>query len=254
VAALVPVSIWDIPEQGARGPKGRHDRTAVAAAAIRLADAGGLEAVTMRAVAAELGIAPMSLYNYVPTKDHLIQLMTDMIGGEYRYPDPGIPDTRAAIADLARQGRAITRRHPWLPDAIRRPAVIGPNGLRYIEYFLGLLSGSGLDTTAKLEFVGLINGFAIMYGGMEATLARQQASTGVSPDQHQAAQVAAMVSAAASGQYPNLAAALAASEPSRVRDGDEVYDSVVQRLIDGALAVGARGAFGFVLPWPAQPG
>jgi AcrR family transcriptional regulator len=251
VAALVPVSIWDIPEQGSRGPKGRYDRATVAAAAIRLADAHGLDAVTMRAVAAELGIAPMSLYNYVPTKDHLIQLMTDVIGAGYRYPDPQIPDRRAAIADLARQGRAITRRHPWLPDAIRRPVVIGPNGLRYIEYFLGLLAGSGLDTTAKLELVGLVNGFAIMYGGMEATLASQQASTGVSPDQHQAAQVAAMVSAAASGQYPNLAAALAASEPSRIRDADEVYDSLVYRLVDGALAEGARGV---VPPGPAQPG
>jgi Tetracyclin repressor-like, C-terminal domain len=79
-----------------------------------------------------------------------------------------------------------------------------------------------------------------MYGGTEATLASQQASTGVSPDQHQAAQVAALVSAAASGQYPNLAAALTASEPSRVRDADEVYDSVVYRLVDGLLAGGAR--------------
>ncbi len=81
----------------------------------------------------------------------------------------------------------------------------------------------------------MINGFAIMYGGMDATLASQQASTGVSPDQHLAAQVTAMVSAAATGQFPNLAAALAASEPARVRDADEVFDSCVYRLIDGAL-------------------
>ena len=91
VTRLTPISIWDIPEQGTRGPRSKYDRTAVAAAAIRLADAAGLDAVTMRAVAAELGIAPMSLYNYVPTKDHLIQLMTDMAGGEYRYPDPSRP-------------------------------------------------------------------------------------------------------------------------------------------------------------------
>ena len=108
--------------------------------AIRLADAGGLDAVTMRGVAAELGIAPMSLYNYVPTKDHLIQLMIDLAGGEYRYPGPESASRRAAIADLARQGRDITRRHPWLPDTIRRPAVIGPNGLRYLDCFLGLLA------------------------------------------------------------------------------------------------------------------
>jgi hypothetical protein len=98
---------------------------------------------------------------------------------------------------------------------MRRPAVIGPSGLAYLEWFLGLLAGSGLDTSAKMEFIAMINGFALMYGGMEATLAAQQASTGVSPDQHAAAQVTALVSAATTGQYPNLAAALTASEPSR---------------------------------------
>ena len=113
---------------------------------------------------------------------------------------------------------------------------IGPNCLRYLDCFLGLLAGSGLDTSTKMTVIALINGFAIMYGGMEATLASQQASTGVSPDQHLAAQVTAMVSAAATGQYPNLAAALTASELSRVRDADEVFDSCVYRLIDGALA------------------
>ncbi len=189
----------------------------------------------MRGVAAELGMAPMSLYNYVPTKDHLTQLMIDMAAGEYQYPDPEPADKRAAMADLARQGRAITRRHPWLPDAIRRPSVIGPSGLKYIDCFLGLLAGSGLDIAAKMEFIAMMNGFALMYGGMEATLAAQQASTGVSPDQHAAAQVATLISAAASGQYPNLAAALTASPPSRERDADEVFDSCVRRLIDGAL-------------------
>ncbi|MFY9931565.1 MAG: TetR/AcrR family transcriptional regulator [Streptosporangiaceae bacterium] len=229
-----PISIWDIPEQGTRGPRGRHDRGAVAAVGVRLADADGLDAVTMRAVAAELSMAPMSLYNYVPAKDHLIQLMIDLIGGEYRYEELP-PDPRAAMAALARQGRDITRRHPWLPDAMRRPAVIGPNSLRYFDCFLGLLAGSALDTAAKMELIALVNGFAIMYGGMEETLTSQQASTGVSPDQHQAAQVAALVSAAATGNYPNLATALDASAPSRQRDADEVFDSCIYRLIDGAL-------------------
>jgi len=86
-----------------------------------------------------------------------------------------------------------------------------------------------------MEFISLINGFAIMYGRMEATLASQQASTGVSPDEHVAAQVTAIASAAATGQFPHLAAALAAGEPPRVRDADEVFDSCLYRLIDGAL-------------------
>ena len=87
-----------------------------------------------------------------------------------------------------------------------------------------------------MQFISLINGFAIMYGGMEATLASQPASTGGSMEQYQAAQVATMVRAVATGQYPNLAAALAAAEPSRIRDADEVFDSCVYQLIDGAMS------------------
>ena len=110
-----------------------------------------------------------------------------------------------------------------------------PPPLRYFDFFLGLLAHSALDIAAKMEFIAMMNGFALMYGGMEATLAAQQASTGISPDQHAAAQVATLVSAAASGQYPNLAAALTGSSPSRERDADEVFDSCVRRLIYGAL-------------------
>src|ERR1700683_2554208 len=57
-----PVSIWDLPEQGGRGPKPRHDRTVIAAVAVGLADAEGLDALTMRRVAAALGMGTMSLY------------------------------------------------------------------------------------------------------------------------------------------------------------------------------------------------
>jgi AcrR family transcriptional regulator len=224
-----PISIWDVPEQGTRGPKGKYDRSAITAAAVRLADAGGLEAATMRAVAAELGMAPMSLYNYVPAKDHLIQLMTDRVGGEYRYQElPAAP--RDAMVALARQGRDIARRHPWLPDAMRRPAVIGPNGLAYIDCFLGLLAGSALDMTAKMELISMVNGFSVSYGGLE------QPGAGVSLEQYLAAQVATLVSAAATGNYPNLATALSQSAPSQQRDADEIFDSAVGRLIDGALA------------------
>jgi hypothetical protein len=53
---------------------------------------------------------------------------------------------------------------------MQRPPVIGPNALRYIDYFLGLLGASGLDTGAKMELLGLVNGFAISYGGVQAAL------------------------------------------------------------------------------------
>ena len=130
----------------------------------------------------------MSLYNYVPSKEHLVQLMIDHVSGEYEYADPP-SGARAAILDLARQGRDITRRHPWLPRVMQRPPVIGPRALRYVEYFLGLLSGSGLDTGAKMEILGMVNGFAISYGGAAAALAEERARTGVTEEEQAAAQV-----------------------------------------------------------------
>ena len=240
VRAPVPASIWEVPEYGGRGPRPKHSRAVIAAAAVSVADAEGIDAVTMRRVAAGLGMGTMSLYNYVPSKEHLVQLMIDQVSGEYRYTDspPGHPaaDHRAAILDLARQGRDITRRHPWLPREMQRPPVIGPAALRYVEHFLGLLGGSGLDTGAKMEVLGMVSGFAISYGGVQAALAEERARTGVTEQEQAAAQVAGLISAAASGGYPNLAAALA-GPPSPPRDADEIFDRCILRLIDGALGL-----------------
>jgi AcrR family transcriptional regulator len=229
--AWAHVPIWDIPERGTRGPKPRHDRAAIAAAAVRIADAEGADALTMRRVASALGIATMSLYNYVPAKDHLVQLMVDQLAGEYSYP-AAPADQRQAIAELARQGRDIARRHPWLAGLLHRPSPPGPNGLRYLDYFLGLLDGSGLDTGAKLEVIALISGFVMMYGGMQAALASERASTGSSAAEQAAAPVQAFARAAVSGRYPHLAAAMAGAGP--VRGEDDVFESCITRLIDAA--------------------
>jgi AcrR family transcriptional regulator len=231
------ISIWDLPERGTRGPKPRHDRVAIAATAVRIADAEGLDALTMRRVASALGIATMSLYNYVPAKDQLAQLMIDQLAGEYRYPPVPPSDKRPAIADLAGQARDIARRHPWLPGLLHRPAPPGPGGLRYLDYFLGLLADSGLDTGAKMEVIALISGFATMYGGM---LANARAGGRSSADEQAAAQLHAFARAASSGQYPNLAAALAVAGPARGED--EIFESCIMRLIDVATPARSRAS------------
>ena len=217
-----PASIWDFPEHGSRGPKPRHNRAAIAALAVRIADAEGLEAVTMRRLAGELGIAVMSLYNYVPARDNLAQLMTDNLAAEYAYPRAPATEPRAAIAALARQTRDIARRHPWLAGLLHRPMPPGPNGLRYLDYFLGLLAGSSLGTGAKLELITMISGFATMYGAMQAAPAGQLASA--------AGQAQALTRAAARGRYPNLAAALAAA--GQPRSHADIFGSSIERLID----------------------
>jgi len=219
-----PASIWDFPEHGTRGPRARHDRAAIAGLAVRIADAEGLDAVTMRRLAGELGIAVMSLYNYVPAKEHLAQLMTDQLAGEYAYPVTSPPDPRAAIADLARQTRDIARHHPWLAGLLHPPMPPGTNGLRYLDYFLGLLAGSRLGTGARLEIITMIRGFATMYGAMQASP--------VSTNEQTTTQVQALTRAAAQGRYPHLAAALAAAGPPRRHD--DIFRSGIERLIETA--------------------
>jgi len=228
------VPIWSLPERGERGPRLRHSRADVAAAAIRIADAEGIAAVTMRRVAGELGTGTMSLYNYVPAKEHLVQLMADQAAAEYAYPPAPPPGSRAAIADLARQGRDIARRHPWLPSVMSPPPPMGPCTLRFIDYFLGLLAETGLDTAAKMETIAVINGFALMYGAMQAALDAERARTGITEQEQQAAPVKILAEAAASGSYPNLAATLTAPSP-RQRTADQNFESCLIRLIDGAL-------------------
>jgi AcrR family transcriptional regulator len=217
-----PASIWDFPEHGSRGPKPRHNRAAIAALAVRIADAECLEAVTMRRLAGELGIAVMSLYNYVPARDHLAQLMTDNLAAEYAYPGTSATDPRAAIAVLARQTRDIARRHPWLAGLLHRPMPPGPNGLRYLDCFLGLLAGSRLGTGAKLELITMISGFATLYGAMQAAPAGQPASA--------AEQAQPLARAAAGGRYPHLAAALATAD--QPRSHTDIFGSSIERLID----------------------
>jgi AcrR family transcriptional regulator len=224
-------SVWDLPERGTRGPSPRYDRAVIAALAVRIADAEGPEAVTMRRIAKELSIATMSLYTYVPAKDHLVQLMVDHLAAEYAYPPDPARDPRSAIADLARQARDVARRHPWLGQLLHRPVPPGPGGLRYLDYFLGLLAGSMLDTGAKLEVIAIISGFATMYGAMQATPASKGTGT-PSADDQSTAQIQSFIRAAASGDYPNLAAALATAGPQRTQD--DVFESSIQRLIDGA--------------------
>ena len=195
---------------------------------MRIADAEGLGGLTMRRVASELGMATMTLYNYVATKDQLAQLVIDKLAEEYAYPQVPPADKRSAIAELARQACDIARRHPWVATLLQLSYPPGPNGLRYLDYFLGLLDGSRLDTGAKLEVIALISGFVTAYGALHATLARQ----GVTGAQHADMHARAFARAAASGQYPSLAAALATAGP--VRDQDAIFESSVSRLIDVA--------------------
>jgi AcrR family transcriptional regulator len=229
-----PEVIWLRPHRPTRGPHPAYSRDDIAAAAVRIADADGLDAVSMRRVAAEIGAGTMSLYRYVPRKDDLLALMIDAVGAEYALPDAPSSDWRADLLMLARQGRALVHRHPWLRRAASMVPSFGPNSLRTVEFFLAALDGSGLDGTTKMELFGLLNGLALSYGDMELAQAETLQRAGITAEQYQAAQVAYLQSIAASGKYPRFASVIAEGGPAR--DADASFEHIVNRLLDAVVA------------------
>ncbi len=132
---LDSVDVWTRGSAGSRRP--RLTRDDIAAAAIRVADSEGLDALSMRRLGTELDVGTMSLYHYVRTKDELLTLVMDAFMGEMLLP-PGMrvpKDWRAAITLLARRSKAALERHPWVFDITDDPP-IGPNAMRHFDQTL----------------------------------------------------------------------------------------------------------------------
>ncbi|MEV4636748.1 TetR/AcrR family transcriptional regulator C-terminal domain-containing protein [Actinoplanes sp. NPDC049548] len=204
-------------------PRGRppaRTRTAVVTAAVAVADAEGLEALTMRRLAAELGTGAMSLYTYVRDKDELVDLMVDQVS---EYDGPPAP----TLLQLASWQRQLMLRHPWLRAAVPGRDLQGPNMLGFLERGLAALAGTGLPGPAKMEVIALVTGFVVGYVTHELAQARAGATT----PEHLAAQVAHLQAAVASGAYPELAAVLAeggsGAPPS--------FEDIAARMIAGLV-------------------
>src|SRR5436190_5859938 len=109
--------LWGVTGPGRRGPKPSRSVDEVVAAAVAIADAEGLAALSIRRVADALGLSPMSLYTYVPSKAELVDLMLDRVAGEEAAADAPAPDGRnwrRQLEQLARGRWAMAQRHPWL--------------------------------------------------------------------------------------------------------------------------------------------
>jgi AcrR family transcriptional regulator len=216
-----------------RGPRPRHTRQQVIEAAVAIADAEGLDAVTIRAVAARLGAGAMSLYSYVPDKQALVYDMVEQVSEELDLPaEPG-GDWRADLRGLARQQRALLHRHPWLIEALSHRQPLGPGTLAYLEFTLAALEPTGLDAGRILESTALLNGFVINL--VRSELADRDAA---SADPAQLAEAGERLRLLLeSGRYPRFAAALASGEPG-IDLGDQ-FDRLVDRVIDGLIRPGS---------------
>lgn len=151
--------LWRQPATGPRrGPQPRLDLDGIIATAVRLADADGLAALSMRRVAAELGVGAMSLYTHVPGKDELVALMYDAVLGEL-YASPPAGTWRERLTAVARANWDLFVRHPWAAHVGTGRPVLGPNLMAKYDTELAAVDGLGLSEVEMELVVMTVTGF-----------------------------------------------------------------------------------------------
>jgi AcrR family transcriptional regulator len=157
-------------------------------AAMAIADEEGPEAITMRAVAARLGVGVMSLYWHVPTKRDLEGLLMQQLMDEASPPPDPTGDWREDLASIARSARRNMLRHPWMIDLYSRidaspEGVIGHGLLRHIEHTMRMVEGLPLDFTTKMSITSAIDNFTMGFTAGEIIDRRQHAKMGMTEEE-----------------------------------------------------------------------
>ena len=225
--------IWERPERAARGPAPSLSRDEITAAAVALADTQGIEAVSMRALAVELGVGAASLYRYVARKDELLDLMVDAVmGNDLKFEIRG--EWRADLRSVARALRAMTLRHPWMAVYGTGRRNLGPNTARRYEQVLGAIDGIGLDIEEMLMMVETLDAF--VRGRAIEDLSEQEAvrRSGLSQNEWLQAQTPYVQSLIDSGRYPLLArVVLDARAPHDPNHLESAFNLGLERVLDG---------------------
>ena len=168
--------LWGRRERGKRGPRAGLSADAIVAAAVRVADAKGLEAVSMERVARELGFTTMSLYRHVASKEELLQLMwnASALGAEHLVIEGD--DWRSRLRTWAIIQRDVLDRHPWLTQVPMAAPPVAPNSLIFVELGLRTMDGTGLADADKLRIIGLLSSYTLSEARMASDAARAAAA------------------------------------------------------------------------------
>lgn len=206
--------------------------------AIEIADAEGISALSMRGVAARLGVAAMSTYRYVPSKEDLVLLMADAAFGEESYPADAPEEWRTRIELGARTLWSLYRKHPWLAQlgSLTRPLLV-PNLMVHGERILGALDGHGLDPTKLFDIHVLlyshVQGLAV-HLEMEA---HAEAATGQSEDQWMDSRAPALRELVESGRFPTFTKVVGAFEDGYDLRLDALFEFGLKALLDGLTPI-----------------
>ncbi len=125
-------------------PREPLSKDRVLCAAVALADGAGVESLSMRKLAQELGVVPMALYKHVANKDELLDGMIDVVVGEIDPPDPDL-DWKAAIRERILSARRALQRHPWASRVMESRTRPTPTVLSYMDSMVGMFRAGGFS-------------------------------------------------------------------------------------------------------------
>jgi AcrR family transcriptional regulator len=205
--------------------RGRLSRELVLQTAIARADAGGLEALSMRTLADELGVAPMALYRHVANKDDLVDAMIDVVFSEIGLPSGGA-DWKTAMRQRAAALRDVLDRHRWaigLMESRWRP---GPANLRHHDAVIGKLRAAGFDVAMAAHAYSLLDSY--IYG---FTLTKMNLPFDAGPEVADVAE--RMLEPFPAHEYPNLVEFIAEHAMKPGYDHGEEYQYGLEVILDG---------------------
>jgi AcrR family transcriptional regulator len=228
--------VWERPEPPDRPVPAPLSRERIVRAAIELADADGLVAVSLRKVAAVLNVGPMRLYGYIDTKEELLDLMVNAVHAEVR---PTGDDWRQTLRSLAEATRQAAHQHEWLADLIGGRPQLGPNTLAVGDAVLAAMGGIDLDVVVPA--VAAVNAYVVGAVRREVAERRAERGSGMDIEQFRAANGPYLTRTFAAGRFPALATV--------VRDGphlsaDETFRIGLEFLLDGIAAQATKDISG----------
>ncbi|GGR76586.1 TetR family transcriptional regulator [Micromonospora fulviviridis] len=226
-----PLPVWERPEPQPRAAPVPLSRAKIAATAIRLADAHGLDGLSVRKIAKELGVGPMRLYDYVINRSELLDLMVDAVYA--RIAEAGQhPEWRATVLALARATREAALDHEWFADLLGGRPHLGPHALAVGESTAAALSQApavrGVDDLQRA--LGALNGFIVGALRREITERRTARSTGTDVSAWQAALGPYLTRMLETGRYPTVARLVV---DGAHLDAEETFHHNLITILDG---------------------
>jgi AcrR family transcriptional regulator len=225
------ILLWGQTERGSRGPKPGLSVERIVRAAIEVADAEGVDALSMRRVADKLGVGTMSLYRYVPGKGELIDLMLDTVLAESGSPADEPAEWRARLESMAVSSWRLYHEHPWMLLVTERHPVMGPTEMEGFESVLRAVSGLGLTPSEMYGAVALVDSFVrgMARYGVDAREAERR--TGITTEQWWEAQGECLTDVMTADRFPLMTAI---SEAGVWGEGEDVaFRFGLERVLDG---------------------